>query len=31
VAGFCKHGDELSVSIKNVGSFYKLSDNQIFK
>jgi len=31
VAGFCEHGDEPSGSIKKVGFFDKLSDNQLFK
>jgi hypothetical protein len=31
VAGFCEHGNERSGSIKKVGLFDKLSDNQIFK
>jgi hypothetical protein len=31
MAGFCKHGNELSDSIKEVGFFDKLSDSQLFK
>jgi hypothetical protein len=31
VVGFCEHGDEPSGSVKKVGFFDKLSDNQLFK